>query len=228
MTLTVTNVSDNPEVPESVAFSYLPDQLIAGDKKIVSTTVLLAGGSPLVRGTVLGQMSSGAVGSAVAGGSNVGDGIISAISKGTNYQVGQYTIEFTGATAYNVVNPDGEVIGSATEAGAFTSPEINFTFTADTHAMAAGDSFTIAIAGGTGPYKESVVSAGDGSQTPSAILADNADPSSGDVRAGVYLAGEFNINALIYDTSWTRDTITAALRTYAIYVKGALSAADPS
>lgn len=228
MALTVTNVSDNPEVPVSAAQSYVPDQLIAGDKKIVSETILLTGASPLVRGTVLGQMSSGSVGSAVAAAGNVGDGIISAISRGASYQAGQYTILFSGATAYTVINPDGETIGSMTTAGAFTSAEINFTFTADTDAMGSGDSFTIAIASGTGPFKESVATASDGSQTPTAILADNADPSSGAVRAGVYLAGEFNINALIYDASWTKDTVKAALRTYAIYVKGAVSAADPS
>lgn len=234
---TVTNVSDNPQQPSAGAYAYLPDQLIAaGNRAPVSAVVLIGGTAILQRGTVLGQKTSGDVGAAAAVSGNVGDGTIGTISKGSAYKPGTYSVVFSGATAYEVFDPEGEPVGVMTAAGAFTSNDINFTFTAHTNAMAAGDSFTINLAAGTGPYIPSVSGAGDGSQTPVAILVDVADPTQGGtlsgaacgVRAGVYLSGEFNKNAVIIDSSLTMDSVTASLRSVAIYLKGAVLASDPT
>ncbi|WP_375782901.1 head decoration protein [Bradyrhizobium sp. Pha-3] len=228
MTTSPTNVYDNADQPSATAYTYLPDQLIAGGRQFPTETVTVTGNAALKRGTVLGQKSSGDVGAAVAGGSNAGDGAISAISKGANYKPGQYKILFTGATAYQVIDPLGEVVGSSASAGAFTSQDINFTFATHTNPMVAGDYFTIAIAAGTGPYKASVSGAGDGSQTPTAILADDCDPTAGDVRAGVYLAGEFNKRAITLDASISIDSARSSLRSVGIILKGSVSAADPT
>ncbi len=83
----------------------------------------------------------------------------------------------------------------------------------------------------SGKYIQSLSAASDGSQTPIAILADQADPTSGDVQAGAYFAGEFNSNALSLGTGWTVASVTIALRDAAIYIKtvaGALSNSAPS
>lgn len=235
--LSVTNVSDNPQQPTSTAQAYLPDQLIAaGNRPPVTAEVLIGGTAVVKRGTVIGQQSSGDVGSAAANSGNTGDGGITAISKGSAYKPGTYSVVFSGATAYEVFDPEGEPVGAKTTAGAFTSNDINFTFTTHTNAMVAGDSFTIQIAAGVGPYIASVENAGDGSQTPVAILVDDADPTQGGtlsgaacgVRAGVYLSGEFNKNAVIYDSGFTIDQITSALRSVGIYLKDAVLASDPT
>lgn len=228
MTTSPTNVYDNAAQPAAISNTYLPDQLIAGGRQFPTETVTVTGNAALKRGTVLGQKSSGDVAAAVAGGSNAGDGSISSISKGTNYKPGQYKILFTGATAYQVIDPLGEVVGSSASAGAFTSQDINFTFATHTNPMAAGDYFTIAIAAGTGPYKQAASGNGDGSQTMSAILADDCDPTAGDVRAGIYLAGEFNKRAITLDASFTIDQARTALRSVGIILKGSVSAADPT
>jgi hypothetical protein len=234
---TVTNVSDNPQQPSAAAYAYLPDQLIAaGNRSPVTAEVLIGGTAVLQRGQMLGQQSSGSVGSAAAASGNVGDGAIGTISKGSAYKPGTYSVLFSGPLAYEVFDPEGEVVGAMTAAGAFTSNDINLTFTAHTNAMAAGDSFTIQVAAGTGPYIASLEAAGDGSQTPVAILVDVADPTQGGtlsgaacgVRAGVYLSGEFNKNAVIYDSGFTLDQITSSLRAVSIYLKVAVSAADPT
>lgn len=47
-----------------------------------------------------------------------------------------------------------------------------------------------------GKYTLSASAAGDGSQTPDAILAADCDASGGDKTAYVYFAGEFNENKL--------------------------------
>ncbi|MFZ6724702.1 head decoration protein [Undibacterium sp. MH2W] len=137
MTLSAVNIGDNLQVPGVSADIYNPDQLIAGNLKIVSDTVTLAAGT-LIRGTVLGQVAA------------------------------------------------------------------------------------------TGNYVVSVKTANDGSQVPTAILADGADASLGPVSAGVYLTGEFNSNALTFDPSWTLAALKAAFRSSTIFLKNAVSAADPS
>jgi hypothetical protein len=137
MTLTVTSVGENPQVPSASAQTFLPDQLIAGPKQIVTRNVTITGG-PYVRGTVLGKIT-------------------------------------------------------------------------------ASGKFTIALSASS-----------DGSQTPTAILADNADGSAADVTAGAFLEGEFNINAVTLGTGITSTAAQDALRPLGIHLKSSVTAADPS
>ncbi len=76
----------------------------------------------------------------------------------------------------------------------------------------------------SGKYTLSVKTAGDGSQNPCAILVDNVDATAGDVRAGVYLMGEFNSNRITADASWTPAVLRAALRQYSLFLKDASGA----
>jgi hypothetical protein len=137
MTLTVTTVGENPQVPSVTAQTFIPDQLIAGPKQIVTRNVTLTGG-PYVRGAVLGKIT-------------------------------------------------------------------------------ASGKFTLALSASS-----------DGSQTPTAILADNADGSAADVIAGVFLEGEFNVNAVTLGTGITAAAATDALRPLGVHLKSSLTAADPS
>ncbi|MEI6542128.1 MAG: head decoration protein [Methylococcales bacterium] len=139
MTLIVQNFGDNTQQPSAIDAVYNPDQLIAGDLKVVSDTITLHGTAALPRGTVLGAITA------------------------------------------------------------------------------------------SGLYITSVATATDGSQVPAAILADNADPSTGDVQAGVYIQGEFNANYINYDSSWTLVTLKPALRKSGpIYLKGVVNAQTPT
>jgi hypothetical protein len=62
MSLLVNTVGDNPFRPGINAEVYVPDQLIAGDAKIVSYDgAVVTGGVRLPRGTVVGQVTDGAV-----------------------------------------------------------------------------------------------------------------------------------------------------------------------
>lgn len=63
-----------------------------------------------------------------------------------------------------------------------------------------------------GKYILSASGAGDGSQTPSAILAEAADASGGDVEALVYLAGDFAADKLSFGTGHTATTVETAFR----------------
>lgn len=137
MTLATTSIGENSQTPGIAAEVFLPDQLVAGNQKIVTDTVTLGAGT-LPRGSVLGQITA------------------------------------------------------------------------------------------TGNFILSVKTANDGSQNPAAVLADAADASGGPTLCGVYLTGELNGNALNFDVSWTLAALKAALRPLGIFVKNAVSAADPS
>lgn len=233
MTLTVTSIGDNQQAPGIAAETYNPDQLIAGNLQLVSDSVLITGGVDLVRGSLLGQQTVGAAGAAVAG-ANTGNGTVTVIAKTAKTKVGVYTIKFTGALAYLVLDPNGVELLPATAAGAYADPQIGFTFTAGGTPMVAGDSFTITVAAGSGSFLLSATAATDGSSVPVAVLADAAlcATNAADQISGIYVMGEFNANAMTFGAGWTAATAKAALAPLPIYLKNVgvldLTATDPT
>ena len=80
-----------------------------------------------------------------------------------------------------------------------------------------------------GTWKVSLPSATDGSEVPAAILADYADPTGGsNVFVGLYVWGEFNAQAILYDPSWNWLALVSALAAKSLYVKTPVSATDPN
>ncbi len=54
----MTNFGNNPWVPGIVTDVFVPDQLIAGDLKIVTDTVTIGGSGVYERGTVMGKITA--------------------------------------------------------------------------------------------------------------------------------------------------------------------------
>ncbi|MFH5924558.1 head decoration protein [Roseomonas xinghualingensis] len=71
----------------------------------------------------------------------------------------------------------------------------------------------------SGKFVQSTAAASDGSETPVAILVDHAPAASADASAGIYVAGEFNENAIIYGAGHTAASVKAGLRARGIYLK---------
>jgi hypothetical protein len=245
MALIVNAVGDNPWMPSAVANTYIPDQLIAGPHNLVSQPIVLAAGSKLPRGTVLGQQTSFSVLSAV--GTNVGNGTVGSVSAGTGAQLSVeidgkkfgYLLTATGADTFTVQSPEEQTPGgqepdgstalpNATVGTAYNNGGIAFTITAGGTAFVAGDNFTLDVIDSIGNFITSVKTATDGSQVPSAILVDFADATNGPVRTGAYFSGEFNVNAISFDSSWTPQTLLTPLRMFGIFLKSAESAVDPA
>lgn len=228
MTLTVNQIGDNPQQPGIYAETYVPDQLIAGNLKLVTGNGILGSGT-LNRGAILGLQSGTPVATA---GTNTGNGTIGSITKGPDVQPGTYTLVATSATNFDVAAPDGMAMPNATVGTAYVSANLGFTITAGGTAFAAGDEFTINVPAGN--YVLSKATAQDGSEVPCAILADYADASGGAVAIGVYLMGEFNQNAILPDTSWGTSSATwaaplaQALRQFSIFLKSVQTATDPT
>lgn len=75
-----------------------------------------------------------------------------------------------------------------------------------------------------GKYILSATGAGDGSQTATAILAQDCDASGGDVTGvAVYIKGEFNENALSFGTGHDASTVKPQLRALGIYTKASVA-----
>ncbi len=240
MALNPTNVGDNPFIPGVSAESYIPDQLIAGDFKLVTTNVTVKAGSNLARGTVVGIITLGAVTAAAKAGGNTGTGTcVPDVTTPAlaNAMVGVYTLRNILAAAnsgtFRLINPRGDVLGDYTITGGaggsvITTDQIKVTITDGGVDFIAGDGFDVTIAAGSGQVVESVATALDGSQYPAGILVDNVNATAGALQGGMYQTGEFNGNKLIYDNSWTLAALTTALRVLSIFVKPAISAADPT
>lgn len=227
MTLSISQVSDNPFVPGVFAETYVPDQLIAGAFNLVTQPITVSGSAALVRGSVLGQIDSyGAIVTAASG--NTGNGSVENIAVSGTAVVGDYTLTATSATNFTVTNPEGTAMAAATVGTAYSASGVAFKVVSGAAAFAAGDVFTLSVVDSIGMFTLCVKTANDGSQTPCAILVDNCDPSSGAVTTAAYSTGEFNANRVTFDASWTVELLRTALRPYAIFLKSVVSAADPT
>jgi hypothetical protein len=242
MTLSTTNVLNNPMTPGTAAEIYVPDQLIAGPFQLVTHAItVLSGQGVLKRGTVVGKQTVGAATSAAKAGGNTGNGTCTAVtSKGAGivgvYQV-RCTIAAANAATFDLYNPNGDLIDQRQLSGSgatavFNNDNLAFTLTDGGTDFAVGDGFDITVAAASGKYLKSVLTASDGSQVPVAVLADDVDATSADALGGAYLTGEFNVNAITYDASWTTvAALQAAMRPYSLFLKlvpTGLSNVDPT
>ncbi len=206
---------------------FSPDQLIAGSHPIVTDTVTLAAGQTLARGALIGLQSASfytvaATAQTVSGGTNTGNGTIGSLSTGPMVIAGSYRVNFTSSTAFTVVDPEGEVLGTGSTGTAFTSPQVSFTVTAGGTAFAANDGFTLVIqegaGGGSGYYVLATAAATDGSQLPGnwVILAEDADTSAAGTNAPttvpVYVEGEFDAGYMTFGAGLSGPGVKEALR----------------
>lgn len=243
MTLSVNTVGDNPFQPGITAELYNPDQLIAGNLKIVTKDIVVAkvgAGAVIKRGTVLGKITLGAATSAAKQGGNTGTGTF-VLDVTTpvlaNATAGVYTLRNILAAAnagtFRLTDPKGVVLGdfliTGGAGGSVTvNDRIKGVITDGGTDFILGDGFDVTIAAGSGKYVPAVATALDGSQVPDGILVDQVDTTVADSNGGLYQTGEFNGSRLFYDVSFTLAQITDALRPLGIFIKTAISSANPT
>lgn len=162
---------------------HTAEHILSDDPVLSREEVTIAYGADITPGEVLGRVTAGA-GVAAAKPGNTGNGTISAITILGGAVDGGYTIRFTGATAYTVENPAGDVIGSGAPGAAFAD-DIGFTITAGGTAFAAGDGFDVAVTIGAGKFKPLAPAATDGSEIAAAVAYAAVPAAAADARGVV-------------------------------------------
>jgi hypothetical protein len=167
-------------------------------------TVLAGSGAErvLTTGMVLGRITKGAAtGAAVAG--NTGNGTVTAAPVvGVAAKTGVYRLvciePATDAGKFSVHDPAGILIGIATVAVEFTT-HLTFTIADGSTDFAAGDSFTITVAAGSGKVKQIDFAATDGSDAACGLLLLDTTAPDGADRSAVAIVR----NAIVSDNGIT-------------------------
>lgn len=76
----------------------------------------------------------------------------------------------------------------------------------------------------SGKVNLSLSAAGDGSNTPYAILAEDVDATAEDKEAVAYISGDFNADAITYGAAHTAASVKDGLRDKNIYLHTPISA----
>lgn len=139
-------------------------------------------------GTVLGKVRVGEIAATAKSGGNTGNGTVSAVTAKKGAKAGVYHVEFTAATKFDVVDPEGFKVKSGSTGSAY-SDDLGFTITAGGTAFVAGDGFDITVDLSDGPYGPVDLSAGNGLEEAVGILWEgrvidiDGDENPVDVRA---------------------------------------------
>lgn len=184
------------------------------------TGTLKSGFGVLELGTVLGKIATGAGSAAAKTGGNTGTGTIGAITVNQGAKVGVYKVRFTAATVFQVLDPDGNVIGGNGATGAAFSDDIGFTITAGGTAFVAGDGFDITVAAGSGKYAPYDPTAKDGSQNASAVLLHKHDTTADVAGAVLLVRGPAEIDRT--ELEWGANVTTSAHKDAAVSALSAL------
>jgi hypothetical protein len=203
--------------------TYSPDNLVANNhESLIGRKIIIASGNNLVRGSVIGKITTGTISVGTVTFAGTGNGTCTKATPAYSAAAlnGSYTAvcveKTTDSGTFNVVRPNGTVDGVATVGVAYDG-QVKFTIADGSTDFAAGDAFTIPVtASGSGKYVLSTSAATDGSQTPDLILAENADATSADVSALAYARGDFITSALTIGAGHTAASITEGLRTKGI------------
>lgn len=150
--------------------------------------VMLRGTAKVEAGTVLGRIDSTAAATAAAkSGGNTGNGTISAVTTRADVKPGVYRVEFTAATKFDVIDPEG-IQGKSGSTGVAYADDLGFTITAGGTPFVAGDAFDITVVLGADIYGPLDFSAVNGLQNAAAILFEARTPANNDDKRCVISA----------------------------------------
>lgn len=203
--------------------ALVQNSLFAGDTDdFIGYGVVLAQGQNLPRGALLGRTAVSGTVTDIAASANTGNGTLSGLATGGSTVPGDWQLVAHSATVFFLYNPEGIYSGKATVGNAFTGA-VHFTISAGSTPFAMGDSFILRAAEIEYLYKLSLATATDGSQIPDAILAEDTIALTDNQPTVVYLAGEFNANAVTFGAGHTLESIRDVLRAKDIHLITAIA-----
>lgn len=147
--------------------------------------VTVKSGQNLTRGDLVKQVDFKSASTGTAGGSNTGNGTISAITAKDYAKIGTYTLACTAASAdagtFSITDPDGIVVETAVTVGVAYDGILGFTISDGATDFAEGDTFTTVVTETAGKVEAYTT----GSE-PYTIMYDTVDATSGDVIGNAY------------------------------------------
>lgn len=144
--------------------------------------ILNVTGTAVKSGQLLMLAASGSASWAVEVGST-GNPTIGTITVGSAALDGVYSVIFTSATAFRVVDPTGTQIGTGTAGTQFNTGGLTFTVTAGGTAAVAGTEINIDVTPGAKTY-----SVYDGSTAATAVLYNQVPATTGKVKVVAFTA----------------------------------------
>lgn len=196
--------------------SFVPDNLIGGDKNLIGEEVTIQSGNSLKRGTVLGKVTVDVPSTGTADAGNTGDGTCTSVEGRRRTRKGVYTLECVTAEAdggvFSVTTPNGDRLADAVVGEEYDGEHIAFLLNDGTSDFAVGDTFTITVAVGSRECVAVDSSNSNGSQNPYAVLSEDVDATDEAKRSIGYLEGEFNERALIFGGDDNVETHREAMR----------------
>lgn len=161
-----------------------------------------------------------ATSASVAAGSNTGNGVMGAITVSNDAKPGDHILKITKAGTnvgdFQVVDPDGYMVGNGTVAVAFAGGGLAFTLADGSTDFAVGDTFTITVAAGSGNYAMHDAAGIDGRNSAVAILFDAVDATLASVDGvGITRAAEVNADEITWKTGISDGNKTAGIASLA-------------
>ncbi len=162
--------------------------LSEGDGSISREAITIAAGAGVLKaGTVIGKITTGTSATAAATAGNAGNGTMGIITVSASALPGVYKLIIieaaTDAGAFQVEGPDGKIIGTGNVAAAFSKGGLAFTLADGSNDFAAGDSFSITVAAGSGKWTGYDDGNSNGSQIALGVLMQAVDATSADASA---------------------------------------------
>lgn len=196
------------------------------DEGFISREAITVAEGNLVVGTVLGKIETGTA-TATAAAGNTGNGAMGTIAEHKGIQAGDYVLTVKKAAAnggdFQVVNPQGHVVGIGSVGAVFIGGGLEFTLADGATDFVVGDSFVITVAEGSKDYVLHNPAAIDGSEKAAGILFDGVDASLAP-QPGVAIVrmAEVNGDELTWKTGISAADKAAAiesLKTHSVIVR---------
>lgn len=201
-----------------------PNTPIAGHAHIATDPIVIQSGEGVVPAfSLLEKVDADSVVSA-AGGSNVGDGAISSVTKGSSAQEGVYSITCIETAVdggkFSVVTPNGEQLAEAEVGVAYTSEHVNFTISDGATDFAIDDVFTITVSDSANAGKWIKADSSSGKELSEkffAILPQEEDATSSDVKSNAWLSGEYDPARINLGAGYTKEVLKDRLRELGVH-----------
>jgi hypothetical protein len=147
--------------------------------------VTVLSGESVAMGEVVGAITKSTPATGTKDDDNTGAGTVTAVTAGDSAEIGTYTLECTAyansssgsGSIWSVSGPDGFALPDAEGDISYTNDQINFLVNDTGTAFIVGDTFTIAVAAGSGSVVPIDFTAVDGSQDAYGFMVDTCDAS---------------------------------------------------